>query len=186
MERPGRTGSGAANGDSNCAGDSCVPMFKNDGRASDTSEPRFESADTYAESCKLLVSTSVLLPEASLALGFILPVTGACGKEASVASLPFVYHLGRGRGRCKAEGVEVCGLALARLKWDEERPNPAFPRFASTCLLKASNSGFASIDSCFGITAAKDFTEEEGELQFSWDTTDESRGSAAGSILRPK
>lgn len=72
-------------------------------------------------------------------------------------------------------------------KWVAERLNEALARLASICLRKASNSGFASRGSCFGIAAPNDLTEEEGELQFSRGTKQESRGSAPGwSTVNPK
>lgn len=68
----------------------------------------------------------------------------------------------------------------------DERAKPVFPRFRSICLRNASNSGFASMGSCFGTAVPKDLTDDVGELQFSRGSREESRGSAAGSTERPK
>jgi hypothetical protein len=75
---------------------------------------------------------------------------------------------------------------VVRVKWEVVRLKAAFERFASTCLRNASNSGFASRGIWFGMTAAKDLTEDEGELQFSRGTWHESRGSVVGSTASPK
>jgi len=102
-----------------------------------------------------------------------------------------VCHLG-GRGRCKVNGVDTGGaceleLELVMLKWPLDRLNPPFPRLASICLRKASNSGLASKGSCFGIAATNDLTEDVGELQFSWGNSAVSRGSAVVvSMAMPK
>jgi len=87
-----------------------------------------------------------------------------------------------------AEGVDVDGVwaVLVREKCVVVRLKSELPRFISTCLGKASNSGFASMGRGFGIAAANDLTEEEDGLQFSRGARDESRGSPFSSTARPK
>jgi hypothetical protein len=170
-------------------------MFRIDGGGSmDDSELRFESRDTYAESGKLLVSTSIL-EAGALVRGTFAPLAGRPemrGMGVSDASLLWVCHLVR-RGRISAEGTggaEVGGSPSLLLpkpaKCDVERLKAAPPRFASICLLKASNSGFASIGSCLGSAAAKDLTDDDGGLQLSRGMAVESRVSVVVSTERPK
>lgn len=60
-----------------------------------------------------------------------------------------------------------------------------FPLFRSACLRKASKSGLASIETCFGMAAPNDLMEEVGVLQLSRCGPDESRDSLV-SIAMPK
>jgi len=166
-------------------------MFKpkEAGRVNDGSELRLESADPYAESLRLDGSALLLLlSEASLARSIPPKLPEGLGGAASPPSLTCVCHRG-GRGRCRADGVDakgVCVVPVEELKVDVDRLKPSFPRFTSTCLRNASKSGFASMGSCFGIAAPNDLTDEVGELQFSRGSREESRGSADGSMVRPK
>lgn len=59
-------------------------------------------------------------------------------------------------------------------------------RYASTCRLKASNSGLGSSGTCLGTAAAKGLTEDEGGVQLWRGRADESRGSTGSSTTRPK
>jgi hypothetical protein len=84
------------------------------------------------------------------------------------------------------EGDGACTLPVVTLKWEVDKLKAVLARFASICLRKASNSGLASNGSCFGNTAAKDLTDEDGELQFSRGTMPDSRRSPVGSTASAK
>jgi hypothetical protein len=79
----------------------------------------------------------------------------------------------------------ICALGVdakyERLPWLRLKPC-----FSSVCLLKASNSGFASMAICLGEDAPKDRIDDEGGLQLSFGPAPESRGSVAGSTISPK
>lgn len=159
-------------GVSSCPGDSNGVMPVIWVGMKEDSELRFESEETYAESCRLFWSASLLF------INFGLTELTDLGKEASEpVSLVYVCHLG-GRGRIGV-GCEVGGIA-----WDVASEND-LPLLRSAAFLNASNSGFGSKVICFGKAAAKDFTEELG-LQFSLASPDDSLGSLPGSITSPK
>lgn len=72
----------------------------------DASELRFESRDTYAESGKLLVSTSIL-EAGALVTDIFAPLDGRLetrGRGLSEESLPWVCHLVK-RGRIDVGGT---------------------------------------------------------------------------------
>lgn len=83
-----------------------------------------------------------------------------------------------GFGRRRALGVDAkC----------ERFPCPRLKALGpSVCLLNAAKSGFASSGRCFGDAAPNERIEDEGGLQLSFGPAPESRGSVAGSTMRPK
>jgi putative Mn2+ efflux pump MntP len=83
-------------GDSKCEGDSYLAPFKKLGGFKLASELRLESAETYAESCVLILalSTSILSGAASLDLGTSAArLLERVSTGVAAISLPWVCHL---------------------------------------------------------------------------------------------
>jgi hypothetical protein len=103
------------------------------------------------------------------------PVLG----EGGCSSESLLVGLRSGRGQMEtAPGVEA---KCERLPWLRLKL-----LLDSVCLLNASKSGCASNGMCLGDAALNDRIDDVGGLQLSFGPAADSRGSLAGSTMRPK
>lgn len=98
--------------------------------------------------------------------------------EGGCSCVSVLVGLRSGLGRVTAPGVEA---KCERLPWLRLKL-----LLDSVCLLNASKSGFASNGTCLGEGTPNERIEEVGGLQLSFGPTADSRGSLAGSTIRPK